>query len=127
MSRSFIAELRRRQVFRSAAAYVVVAWLLLQVADVLVPALRLPEWAMTLIVVLLALGFPLVLVLAWIFDLTPHGLERESSGTDSGDEPPPATGRGLDRILLALAGIVIVVLVLDRLGSSKGGRDVAAP
>ncbi len=127
MSRGLIGELQRRQVFRAAAAYVVVAWLLLQVADILVPALRLPDWAMTLIVVLLALGFPLALVLAWIFDLTPHGLERESSGADAGDEPPPASGRGLDRVLLALAGIVIVVLVLDRFESSKGGGDLSAP
>ncbi len=76
MKLGFVEELRRRHVFRAAALYLFVAWLILQAADIIVPALHLPEWVLTLVLVLLVLCFPLALVLAWIFDLTPHGLRR---------------------------------------------------
>jgi TolB-like protein/formylglycine-generating enzyme required for sulfatase activity/dienelactone hydrolase len=66
---SLFAELRQRKVFRVAAAYAVVAWLLIQVADVVLPALKLPEWTLTFTTILLLLGFPLALVLAWTFEL----------------------------------------------------------
>src|SRR5262245_25325848 len=62
----FVAELKRRHIYRVAAAYAVVAWVLLQLATNLVPALNLLNWVSTLVVVLLALGFPLALLLSWI-------------------------------------------------------------
>jgi TolB-like protein len=113
MDNRFFEELRKRQVFRTAAMYLVVAWLLLQVADVVVPALRLPDWTLTLILVLFVLGFPLALVLAWIYDLTPEGIRRESTANEppvSGAEP----GRRIDRVLLVLVGIAVVILVVER-------------
>jgi adenylate cyclase len=72
------AELRRRKVFRVAIAYLVVAWLLLQVADVTFAPMGLPGWTISLVIALLILGFPLVCILAWVFDLTPSGIERSS-------------------------------------------------
>lgn len=66
---SLVAELRQRKVFRVAAAYAVVAWLLIEVASVVLPALRLPEWTVTFVTILLVLGFPVALVLAWSFDV----------------------------------------------------------
>lgn len=113
MSGSFIEELKTRKVFRAAAAYLLVAWLLLQVADVVVPALRLPDWTLTLILVLIALGFPLAVVLAWIYDLTPHGIRRQSSVAPS-EEDGTSSRRRLDRGLLVLIGIAVAVLVVDR-------------
>src|SRR5210317_1768651 len=78
-------ELRRRKVVRVAVAYVIGAWVLMQVGDTLVGLLELPGWTGKALVVALALGFPLVLVLSWVFDLTPRGLEK----TGPADEPAP--------------------------------------
>ncbi len=72
---SFIDELKRRNVFRVGIAYVIVAWLLLQVADVVLPTFRTPEWVMQAFTFLLILGFPLALIFAWAFELTPEGLK----------------------------------------------------
>ena len=80
---SLIAELRQRKVFRVAAGYAVVAWLLMQVADVVLPALQLPEWTLTFTTILLLLGFPVALVLAWSFEVV----------RDRG--PAPAAGAGM--------------------------------
>ena len=66
---SLLAELRQRKVLRVAAAYGVVAWLLIQIASAVLPALRLPEWTVTFTTILLLLGFPVALVLAWSFDI----------------------------------------------------------
>jgi tetratricopeptide (TPR) repeat protein len=75
--RALVAELRRRRVFRVAAAYAVVAFITLQAADLVFPALDLPAWTMTLLVVLALFGFPLAVVLAWAFELTPEGVRRD--------------------------------------------------
>ena len=75
----WVAELRRRKVFRVAAAYLVVAWLLVQVAGTTFEPLGLPPWALKLVIVVVALGFPVACVLAWAFDVTPRGVERTPS------------------------------------------------
>ncbi len=72
---SFITELRQRKVFRVGAAYLMVGWLLVQVADVALPAFDAPAWALRVIMLLLALGFPLALVLAWALEVTPEGIK----------------------------------------------------
>ncbi len=71
-----LAELRRRRVFRVAAVYAVAAWGLLQVSTTVAPLLRLPEWAPRLVLLLLLMGFPVALVLAWAYDITPDGVKR---------------------------------------------------
>jgi tetratricopeptide (TPR) repeat protein len=78
----FFAELERRRVFRVAAAYAVVAFVVAQVADIFLPGLGLPEWSLRLVLALLILGFPVALVLAWAFDITPDGVVR------TGEAPP---------------------------------------
>jgi CheY-like chemotaxis protein/signal transduction histidine kinase len=73
----FVGELRRRKVIRVAAVYAVVAWLVIQIATQTFPALHLPDWAATFVVVLAILGFPIALVLAWALELTPAGVRSE--------------------------------------------------
>ena len=73
-----LAELRRRKVFRVALTYVVVAWVLLQIGDIVFDLLEIPSWAGKLLLVLLVLGLPVALVLAWAFELTPKGIRRET-------------------------------------------------
>ena len=76
---SLIAELKRRNVFRVGVAYAIVAWLLVEVASVVLPALHLPEWALTFLIIVIFAGFPLALVIAWAFELTPEGFKREKT------------------------------------------------
>ena len=73
---SFFSELRRRNVFRVALTYAVVAWLLLEIAAVFVPILDAPEWIITAFLVVLALGFVLAMFISWSFEMTPEGLKR---------------------------------------------------
>lgn len=73
----FFAELRDRKVLRVALGYLVVGWLVLQVGDVFIDNMALPEWSFRLLLVLLSLGFPVALVMAWVLDWTPHGIRRE--------------------------------------------------
>src|SRR5882724_6696781 len=74
--RSFFSELRRRNVFRVALTYAVVAWLLIEIASVLLPVVAAPESIITAFVVLLALGFAMALFISWAFEMTPEGLKR---------------------------------------------------
>ena len=85
---SWLAELRRRKVFRVAVVYLVAGWLLIQVADATFGPIGLPGWALTLVIVLVALGFPLVCILAWAFDVTPSGLERTPAVPSPGAVEP---------------------------------------
>jgi adenylate cyclase len=87
----FLAELKRRRVFRVTAMYAAAAFIVAQVADIAFPALRLPEWALTLVIVLLLLGLPVALALSWAFELTPQGLVRDE-GEIPADRIEPAAG-----------------------------------
>jgi TolB-like protein/Tfp pilus assembly protein PilF len=73
---NFFAELKRRNVYKVAIAYAVVAWLLMQIATQVFPFLEIPNWAIRLVIMLLALGFPIALILAWAYELTPEGIKR---------------------------------------------------
>ena len=74
--KNFFAELKRRNVYKVAIAYAVVAWLLMQVASQIFPFFEIPNWAVRLVVLLLVIGFPVALILAWAFELTPEGIKR---------------------------------------------------
>ena len=110
---SFFDELKRRNVFKVAIAYAVVAWLLLQVADVVLPTFRTPEWVMQAFTVLLILGFPLVLIFAWAFELTPEGIRKEKDvvRTESVTHVP---GRKLDYAIIGVLAIAVVYFVGER-------------
>lgn len=83
-SKSFWAELKRRKVVRVAIAYLIVGWLLIQIADVTIEPLHLPDWADTFVIWLIGLGFPVALVLAWQLDITPQGVVVTPAGNDGG-------------------------------------------
>ena len=100
---SFFQELKRRNVFKVGIAYVVAAWLTLQLADVLIDLLGLPEVVGKSIVLIIAVGFPLTLLAAWAFELTPQGVKRESD-VQRGDSITPQTSRRLDRFIIHSRG-----------------------
>jgi len=86
---NFFAELKRRNVYKVAIAYAVVAWLLMQIATQVFPFFEIPNWAVRLVVLLLVIGCPVALILAWAFELTPEGIKR----TEIADELPKKSGR----------------------------------
>jgi TolB-like protein len=75
-AKNFFAELKRRNVYKVAIAYAVVAWLLMQIATQVFPFLEIPNWAIRLVIMLIVIGFPIALVIAWAFELTPEGIKR---------------------------------------------------
>ena len=87
--KNFFAELKRRNVYKVAIAYAVVAWLLMQIATQVFPFLEIPNWAIRLVIMLVVIGFPIALVIAWAFELTPKGLKR----TEFVDELPTKSAR----------------------------------
>ncbi len=112
--RNFFGELKRRNVYKVAIAYAVVAWLLMQVASQIFPFFEIPNWAVRLVVLLLIIGFPVALILAWAFELTPEGIKR----TEDVDLSPTLirkTGRKLDFFIIAVLLLVIGVLLFQRL------------
>ncbi|HZW59341.1 MAG TPA: tetratricopeptide repeat protein [Woeseiaceae bacterium] len=108
---SLLAEFSKRNVFRVGAAYLVAAWLLIQVAETLFPLFGFGDRPARIVVVVLAIGFVPALVLAWAFRLTPAGLRKESET----DEPlSPQTGRRLDRAIMAALALALCVFAFDR-------------
>src|SRR5438105_9854018 len=102
--RNFFAELKRRNVYKVAVAYAVVAWLVIQIATQVFPFFEIPNWAVRLVVLLLILGFPVGLILAWAFEITPEGIKLEKDVAPS-ESITPRTGRKLVGITVALAVI----------------------
>ena len=97
--RSFIAELKRRKVIRVGIAYLVAAWLLLQVADVILDPFKVPQWFMTALIILVALGFPFALIMAWAFQLTPDGVKRDSAEKATDASPIPVQNDSAPAVL----------------------------
>ncbi len=105
--KNFFAELKRRNVYKVAIAYGVVAWLLMQVASQIFPFFEIPNWAGRLVVLLLVIGFPVAVILAWAFELTPEGIKR----TESADELPKKSARNRAWIYVVIvAGAISVSL-----------------
>jgi TolB-like protein/Tfp pilus assembly protein PilF len=119
---NFFAELRRRNVYKVAVAYGVVSWLLIQVATQVFPIFDIPNWGSRLVVLLLALGFPVALVLAWAYELTPEGIKRTEE-IDPGKSIARRTGRKLDFVIIGVLLAVIAVLAFQR----YGGRNPPVP
>src|SRR6185312_5066201 len=106
MARSWLRELRRRHVFRVAAGYAVVGWLLIQIATQVFPFFRIPDWSVRLLVLLVLAGFPVALVLAWAFDATPHGIVRTES------EGQPVLRRGsYGTLVVGMVGLAIAIVL----------------
>lgn len=104
----FFAELKRRNVFRVAAAYVVTAWLALQVVATVAPMLGLTESAQRLVLISIVIGFPVAVVLAWIYELGPHGLQKDS-GADTKD-----FGRKIDLVIIGVLAVALIMSIVTR-------------
>jgi len=116
---SFTEELKRRNVAKVAVLYVVFAWLILQVTDVLSSLLPVPEWTGSLVFVLLLIGCPAVLIFSWIYELTPEGLKREKD-VDRSQSITDDTGRKINVLIVVLLVLAIGVVIVDRLIPEAG-------
>jgi TolB-like protein len=126
--RNFFAELKRRNVYKVAVAYAVVGWLVMQIAATVVPALHLPEAITTAVVVLTLLGFPIALIIAWAFEMTPQGIKRTEDV--SPNEFVPQWSRRkfaalIVTVALIAAGLLCFQLVRNKSGPPATGRVVA--
>ena len=110
---SFISELRRRNVFRAAAAYVAVSWVLMQLAEITFPAFGLSDQAILVLIGVLAIGFVPAVILAWVFEITPEGVKRERDIDRSGDLAR-RTNRLLDRAIIILLTLGVTYLAVDK-------------
>ncbi|MCJ7592005.1 MAG: hypothetical protein MUO51_11710, partial [Woeseiaceae bacterium] len=121
---SLFQELKRRNVFRVAIAYLIVAWLILQVVDLVLDNISAPDWIMQVFMLAIAVGFPIAVIFAWAFEVTPEGVKREKF-VDRSSSITSKTGRKLDRIIIGVLVIAVVMLVGDRF--SIRDATIAAP
>src|SRR5207249_1468000 len=124
-SRNFLSELKRRNVYKVAVAYAVVAWLLIQVATQVFPFFEIPNWAVRLVVLAIVIGFPIALVLAWAFELTPEGLKRTE------DVDVAATGVSKNRtwiyIVVVGAALSVGLFFIGRYTASNSAKSGRPP
>ena len=110
---SVFSELKRRNVFRVGLLYVIASWIILQVTDVGVSLLHIPTWVGKLILVLLTVGFPLIVIFSWAYEITPEGLKKESS-VDRGRSITDKTAGKLNCALIVLLVLAITGVVVHR-------------
>jgi TolB-like protein/Tfp pilus assembly protein PilF len=120
--KNFLTELKRRNVYKVAIAYGVVAWLLMQVASQIFPFFEIPNWAVRLVVLLLVIGFPVAIILAWAFELTPEGLKR----TEVADELPRKSEqkRAWIYVVIIAGAVAAGLFFFGRYTSSKRGAEM---
>ncbi len=114
---SFFAELKRRNVIRVAAAYLIVSWLIMQAGEVMSPALNLPGWVNSMLAFFLILGFPVAIVFAWAFEMTPEGLKKEKE-VDRSDSIANVTGQKLNYTIIVLMAVALAYFAWDKFAAS---------
>jgi TolB-like protein/tetratricopeptide (TPR) repeat protein len=122
---SFFAELKRRNVFRVALAYSITGWLIAQIAGLAADSFGAPDWVMKMIITILLLGFPVAMVMAWAYDLTPDGLRR-----DAGDEVAQSASKSkLDRTITFVLVVAVAYFAYDKfvLNASQNANIAQAP
>src|SRR2546421_5546478 len=123
--RNFFAELRRRNVYKVAVAYAVVGWVIAQIATQIFPFLEIPNWIVRLVIILIAIGFPIALVIAWAFEATPEGIKR----TEVADAMPGSAATGRKKhawiyVVVIAATISVTLFFLGRY--TAGNKSVAS-
>jgi len=102
-------ELRRREVFRAAGLYVGIAWIVIEACSVLLPTFDAPEWVLRAVVIVAVVGFPITIVLAWVYDITKTGIVKQADPTDT--YIPPLGGRGTDFVVIGVLSVALIFSV----------------
>jgi TolB-like protein/Tfp pilus assembly protein PilF len=125
----FFEELQRRKVYRVAVAYVIAAGGIIQLASAVFPAWEMPSWALRLVIVLLLLGFPIALIFAWAFDVTPSGIQRTDDAVAPASGSRPLSRRRRNVVLLAVVGAVVSLaagfFLLPRASARRIDKSIA--
>jgi TolB-like protein len=121
---SFFNELKRRNVFKVGISYIVMAWLVMQVADIILNNVVAPGWVFHVLLLFLAVGFPFAIFFAWAFELTPDGLKREHE-IDRSQSITPHTGKKLNNLIVAVMALALAYFVYDKFVVSAGRETVA--
>jgi Predicted integral membrane protein len=124
-TKNFFAELKRRNVYKVAVAYAVVGWLLIQIATQVFPFFEIPNWAVRLAVLLIVLGFPIALVIAWAFELTPEGLKR-TEAADAGTTEAPTRHRTWIFIIITAGALSLGLFFLGRYTAPRSADSVSS-
>ncbi len=111
---NFISELKRRNVYRVATAYAIAGWLIIQIFDTIAPQLGFPEWLAPSITVLILIGFPIALILAWAFELTPEGFQK-SEDVDITESVTRSTSKKLNRVIIGVLSIGLLFVLVERI------------
>src|SRR5438477_4664211 len=109
---NFFLELKRRNVYKVAVAYAVVAWLTIQAASIFLPAFNAPQWAMQIVILILIVGFPIALAFSWAFEITPEGIKLESE-IEASKSIAPRTGRKIVALTIVLAVVATRLLIFQ--------------
>ena len=109
----YFRELKRRKVFKAAIAYLAVAWVLVEVASVVLPAFGAPPILLKGLIILLILGFPVNLIFSWVYDVTPEGLKRTEELPDT-DTPSQIKGRRLNRVIIGFLSVAVIFLLYNQ-------------
>lgn len=110
---NFIQELKRRNVFRVATAYAIAGWLIIQVFATIAPQLGFPDWIAPLVTTLILIGFPITLIIAWAFELTPEGIKK-SEDVEITESVTRNTGKKINGLIIGVLSVAVVFLLVDR-------------
>ncbi len=125
--KSFLDELKRRNVFKVATAYAIAAWLIIQVVATIAPQLNFPDWVPSFVTILTLIGFPIALIIAWAFELTPDGLKKTDS-VETSKEFQSTKSKKINTIIISALSLAIVFLLIERVffAQSKSSNDLYA-
>ena len=118
----FLSELKRRKVFRVGIAYAAAGWLTVQVASVFFPIFHAPEWVLQVFATVIILGFPVALILAWAFEVTPSGVMR-TADVPADQSARSSTGRRLEVVVVAVLALLVAILVVERFSKVEDAAD----
>ncbi len=121
---NFITEMKRRNVFRVAVAYTVVAWVIAQAFDLAVDSFSAPDWVMKVALTVLVAGLPVALILAWAFELTPDGVKKTEDVPET-DSITPRTGRRINYVISTALVLALAFIAWDKLGTDETTADSA--
>jgi TolB-like protein len=119
---SVFEELKRRNVFRVAIAYLIAAWLVLQVSELVLEAIEAPAWVLKVFLLIFALGFPIALLFSWAYELTPEGVKREKE-VDRTESVTPDTGKKLNQITIGMIIALVLFIAFDRMNQPQSASD----
>ena len=119
--KKYIAELKRRHVFKAGIAYLVVAWLIAQIASIVLPTFEAPSFVMKTLLFILIIGFPINLVFAWIYDVTPEGIKKTKSLENKNKNSDLKSGR-LNKVIIASLSLAVIILLFNQFGNNSSGN-----